>query len=51
LFHADKYGRPALALDLMRNIEFPIVDSVVPGLINKRVIATEGFEQDEKTEI
>jgi CRISPR-associated protein Cas1 len=43
-FHADKYGRPALALDLVEEFRPLIVDSVVLTLINKRMIAEKHFE-------
>jgi CRISPR-associated protein Cas1 len=35
-FHADKYGRPALALDLMETFRAPIADSVVMTLVNQK---------------
>lgn len=37
-YHADKYGRPALALDLMEEFRPIIVDSVVIGVINGGLI-------------
>jgi CRISPR-associated protein Cas1 len=43
-FHADKYGRPALALDLVEEFRGPIVDSVVQLVINKRIIGPDDFE-------
>jgi len=43
-FHADKYGRPALALDLVEEFRGPIVDSVVRLVINKRVVEADDFE-------
>ena len=42
-FHADKYGRPALALDLVEEFRGPVVDSVVQLVINKRVIGPDDF--------
>jgi len=42
-FHADKYGRPALALDLVEEFRGPVVDSVVQLVINKRMIGPEDF--------
>jgi CRISPR-associated protein Cas1 len=42
-FHADKYGRPALALDLVEEFRGPVVDSVVQLVINKRIIGPEDF--------
>lgn len=44
-FHADKYGRPALALDLVEEFRAPIVDSLVLTLANKRMIGPEDFEK------
>ncbi len=44
-FHADKYGRPALALDLVEEFRGPVVDSVVRLVINKRVIGPQDFVQ------
>ncbi len=42
-FHADKYGRPALALDLVEEFRGPVVDSVVQLVINKRIIGPRDF--------
>jgi len=46
-FHADKYGRPALALDLVEEFRPLIVDSVVLTVINKRILGGRDFEQRE----
>jgi len=43
-FHADKYGRPALALDLMEEFRGPIVDSVVLNTLNRHMLAADDFE-------
>lgn len=43
-FHADVYGRPALALDLMEEFRAVIVDSVALTVINKRILTPEDFE-------
>jgi len=43
-FHADKYGRPALALDLVEEFRGPVVDSVVQLVINKRMVRPNDFE-------
>ncbi len=45
LFHADKYGRPALALDLMEEFRTVVVDSVVVTLVNKRIMKVTDFEK------
>jgi len=42
--HADKYGRPALALDLVEEFRGPVVDSVVQLVINKRIVGPGDFE-------
>lgn len=42
--HADRYGKPALALDLMEEFRPVIVDSLVLTLINKRMIDVDDFE-------
>ncbi len=43
-FHADKYGRPALALDLMEEFRPVIVDSVVLKIINRGMLTADDFE-------
>jgi CRISPR-associated protein Cas1 len=42
-FHADKYGRPALALDLMEEFRSVIVDSLVLIVVNKRILSPQDF--------
>jgi CRISPR-associated protein Cas1 len=42
-YHADKYGRPALALDLLEEFRGPVADSVALTLINKRMLGTDDF--------
>jgi CRISPR-associated protein Cas1 len=49
-FHADKYGRPALALDLIEEFRAPIVDSLVLTLVNKRMLGPEDFEEGAEEE-
>jgi CRISPR-associated protein Cas1 len=46
-FHADKYGRPALALDLVEEFRPIVADSVVLSLVNKRIIGPEDFVEGE----
>ena len=41
--HADRYGRPSLALDLMEEFRPVVVDSVVLACLNKRVIQADDF--------
>lgn len=42
--HMDRYGRPALALDLMEEFRPVLVDSLVLSFINRRMIEPEDFE-------
>jgi CRISP-associated protein Cas1 len=42
-YHAEKYGRPALALDLLEEFRGPVADSVALTLINKRMLGPEDF--------
>jgi CRISPR-associated protein Cas1 len=42
-FHADKHGRPALALDLEEEFRSIIVDSVVLTIINKELLTPDDF--------
>ncbi len=41
--HAAKYGRPALALDLMEEFRPVVVDSVALSLINNQMLTAESF--------
>jgi CRISPR-associated protein Cas1 len=47
-FHADKHGRPALALDLEEEFRSIIVDSVVLTLINKELLTPDDFQPGAK---
>lgn len=42
--HADRHGKPSLALDLMEEFRALVVDSVVLTIINKRMVAPEDFD-------
>jgi CRISPR-associated protein Cas1 len=42
-FHAEKYGRPALALDLVEEFRAPFVDSLVMRLVNWRMLQPGDF--------
>ncbi len=44
-FHQPRFGRPALALDLMEEFRPIIADSVVLTLINKRILTPKDFIQ------
>lgn len=46
IFHTEKYGRPALALDLVEEFRAPVVDSLTMGLINRRLLQEDDFEPD-----
>ena len=43
-FHADKYGRPALALDLVEEFRAIVADSVVLTVVNNRMLTADDFE-------
>ncbi len=43
-FHADKYGRPALALDLVEEFRPIVADSVVLTAVNNRMVDENDFE-------
>lgn len=43
-YHQPRYARPSLALDLMEEFRPLMVDSLVIGLLNKRVLQEEDFE-------
>ncbi len=47
-FHAEKYNRPALALDLVEEFRTPIVDSLTLTLLNHHIIKEKEFYQGEK---
>jgi CRISPR-associated protein Cas1 len=47
-FHADKYGRPALALDLVEEFRSVIVDSVVLTVVNKEILDLDDFRPGPK---
>ncbi len=44
-FHRPKYGRPALALDLMEEFRSIIADSVLLTLFNNRQLTEENFQE------
>lgn len=46
-FHREAHGRPALALDLMEEFRAPVVDSLVLGLINRRLLTEGDFSPEE----
>jgi len=48
-FHAEKYGRPALALDLVEELRAPLVDSLVLDTLNHRILLANDFEPDPRS--
>jgi len=46
-YHVPKYGRPALALDLMEEFRPVLADTVAVAAINRDIIHTDEFERDE----
>jgi len=44
--HMDRYGRPALALDLMEEFRPVLVDSLVLAMINRRMVEPEDFTSE-----
>lgn len=46
-FHAEKQGRPALALDLIEEFRTPVVDSLVLTLFNLRQLSLDDFQANE----
>lgn len=48
-YHAETYGRPALALDLLEEFRTPVVDSLVLDLTSQRVLQPDDFETDAET--
>ncbi len=47
-FHADTYGRPSLALDIMEELRPVIVDTLVLGVVNRGQIKPEDFDLGEE---
>lgn len=50
--HAEKYGRPALALDLVEEFRTPVIDSLVLMLLRRRTLQLDDFihsDEDEGT--
>ena len=49
-YHADRYGRPALALDLIEEFRGVIVDSLVLNVINREIIGASDFQKADDAE-
>jgi CRISPR-associated protein Cas1 len=45
-YHAEKYGRPALALDIMEEFRPIVADALVVMLLTKRVISADDFGEE-----
>lgn len=51
LYHSERYGKPALVLDLVEEFRVPVVDSaIIPLLLEKKLGKRGDFEQVSKTE-
>jgi len=48
-FHADSYGSPSLALDIMEELRPTVVDTLVLGAINTGRLRREDFDLSEET--
>lgn len=44
VYHREKYGKPALALDLVEEFRAPVVDSLVLSLVNRNYLEPSDFE-------
>jgi len=49
-FHTEKYGRPALVLDLIEEFRIPIVDSLVFSMISREMFHPDYFHRSSKSE-
>lgn len=49
-YHCLKFGRPALALDMMEEFRAPVVDATVLALVNLKEIVPQDFIFDEENE-
>lgn len=47
-FHADTYGRPSLALDVMEELRPVIVDTLVLGAVNRKHLRPDDFDLGEE---
>lgn len=48
-FHADTYGRPSLALDIMEELRPAVVDTLVLGAVNRGQMLPEDFDIGEES--
>lgn len=48
LLHSTRSGRPSLALDLLEELRYPVVDRFVLRACNRRELRPEHFERDER---
>ncbi len=47
-YHAEGYGRPSLALDLIEEFRIPVIDNLITGLINRGQIKVQDFSTCEE---
>lgn len=47
-YHDVRYGRPALALDLLEEFRAPLIDRLVLSLVNRKMFGAEDFREGEK---
>lgn len=48
VFHADRHGRPSLALDLIEEFRHPFGDRLVSRLVNQRILSHDSFRADNR---
>lgn len=48
VFHADRHGRPSLALDLVEEFRHPFGDRLVSRLVNQRIVDHDSFNTDNR---
>jgi|AntDeeMetagen681_2_1112603.scaffolds.fasta_scaffold00347_8 CRISPR-associated protein Cas1 len=48
IFHADRHGRPSLALDLVEEFRHPFGDRLVARLLNQQILSHDSFGSDNR---
>ena len=48
VFHADRHGRPSLALDLVEEFRHPLGDRLVARLTNQQILSHDSFGSDNR---
>ena len=46
-YHTEKYGQPALAMDMIEEFRTPVVDTIVFNMLQRRILTAESFEIEE----